>query len=297
MIHTANSTQNSVKNFTILGGDMRQIYLASELNKDGFEVKVYGFDDKIVKKNGLIPSESLELSCKNSDVVILPLPTTVDKMTINTPLLTDNSKKIKIGENFFKLLQNRQIFCGQFTNFKDSNDSWKTLNVKDYYENEEFALSNAVPTAEAALAIGILESKITIKNSNCLVAGFGKVGEAMALSLKNNGANVTIFSRTKSKCARIKMLGYDYLEMKHSQNLTKFDIIYNSVPHIIFDDSTLKNCRNDALIIDLASKPGGVDFEAAKSLGIKTIHALALPGKYSPKTAANITKQIILGML
>lgn len=276
---------------------MRQIYLAKELIDDGFNVKIYGLGRDSASKIGQNDCESFEEACSKSNNIILPLPTTIDKKTINTPLLDKNSKKINIDESFFELLKDKQIFCGQFKNFKNSNPGWESLNVKDYYESEDFAVLNAIPTAEAALAIGILESKITLRNSSCLVAGFGRVGKSMALILKNVGANVTVLSHTKSKSARIKTLGYEYILLEKNMNLNKFDIIYNTAPALILGHEILKSCKEDALIIDLASKPGGVDFESAKNLGLKAIHALALPGKYSPKSAANIIKQIILGML
>ena len=40
-----------------------------------------------------------------------------------------------------------------------------------------------------------------------------------------------------------------------------------------------------------------VDFEAAKRLGIDAFRALALPGKYAPKTAAEIIKSVVLDIL
>ncbi len=43
--------------------------------------------------------------------------------------------------------------------------------------------------------------------------------------------------------------------------------------------------KKSALCIDLASKPGGVDFGAAEDLGIQTIWALGLPGKVAPESA------------
>ena len=49
----------------------------------------------------------------------------------------------------------------------------------------------------------------------------------------------------------------------------------------------------DTLIIDLASKPGGVDMDAARDLGVKVIWALGLPGKVAPVTAGNIIKETI----
>jgi dipicolinate synthase subunit A len=73
-----------------------------------------------------------------------------------------------------------------------------------------------------------------------------------------------------------------------------FDIIINTIPAKVIDSSILKRIRNESLIIDLASKPGGVDFKEAETLGKKVIWALGLPGKVAPKTAAEyIFKYII----
>ena len=43
---------------------------------------------------------------------------------------------------------------------------------------------------------------------------------------------------------------------------------------MILDKKRLERVRKDCIIIDLASKPGGVDFDAAKERGIKAILAL-----------------------
>jgi dipicolinate synthase subunit A len=51
------------------------------------------------------------------------------------------------------------------------------------------------------------------------------------------------------------------------------------------------------LVIDLASKPGGVDFEYAQYKGIKTIHALSLPGKVAPVTTAMYMETVIYNII
>ena len=51
------------------------------------------------------------------------------------------------------------------------------------------------------------------------------------------------------------------------------------------------------LIIDLASKPGGVDFDTAAQLGIKVVWALGLPGKIAPITSGEIIADTISGII
>ena len=77
----------------------------------------------------------------------------------------------------------------------------------------------------------------------------------------------------------------------------KFDIIFNTIPALVLNRNELIKIRNDALVIDLASKPGGVDFDAAKELGIRVIWALSLPGRVAPVTAGIIIKDTIINMM
>jgi dipicolinate synthase subunit A len=59
------------------------------------------------------------------------------------------------------------------------------------------------------------------------------------------------------------------------------------------DHSILKYANPDLLIIDLATQPGGTDFEAANALGIKAILAPGLPGKVAPLFAGRILADVI----
>lgn len=52
-----------------------------------------------------------------------------------------------------------------------------------------------------------------------------------------------------------------------------------------------------ALILDLASRPGGTDFAAARELGLRAEHALSLPARCAPETAGALvahTVEVIL---
>jgi hypothetical protein len=59
------------------------------------------------------------------------------------------------------------------------------------------------------------------------------------------------------------------------------------------EEAALNALSGGAVIIDLASLPGGVDKECAEKLGISVIHALALPGKYMPETSAKIIRACV----
>ena len=79
--------------------------------------------------------------------------------------------------------------------------------------------------------------------------------------------------------------------------LKDFDLIFNTVPHQILGEKLLSKLNPKALVIDLASRPGGVDLFSAKALGIQVVWALSLPGKVAPHTAAETMKNTVLNIL
>ncbi|MGE5328343.1 MAG: hypothetical protein ACM3KR_02400 [Deltaproteobacteria bacterium] len=74
------------------------------------------------------------------------------------------------------------------------------------------------------------------------------------------GAKVYVAVRKYSDLAWIEANGYTPIIMSDfSVWLNKFDVIFNTVPHVILDAKELQNIKMNALIVDLASKPGGIN--------------------------------------
>jgi dipicolinate synthase subunit A len=59
----------------------------------------------------------------------------------------------------------------------------------------------------------------------------------------------------------------------------------------------IANIPSRALIIDLASKPGGTDFRFAEKRGIKAMLAPGLPGIVAPRTAGLIIAKTLSELL
>ena len=71
----------------------------------------------------------------------------------------------------------------------------------------------------------------------------------------------------------------------------------NTIPALVLKEKEINCLKKDCLLIDLASSPGGIDIKAAKEKGIKTIWALALPGKVAPLTSAEFIRDTIYNIL
>ena len=281
-----------INSFGVLGGDKRQIALAESIASDGYTVYACGFDQ--VEFTGDVKKTELEEIVSKCENIILPLPVTHDGIHLNT-VYSEN--KIALNDSFAELMRNKQVFGGMMGKLYQTSEIWDSIDTYDYYTEEEFAVRNAVPTAEGAIEIAMHEYSGTINRSKCLVVGFGRIGEILSWMLRGIGASVTVSARKQSDIAWIESYGYSSVLTENIWEKEQYDIIFNTAPAMIFNRRLLSKIRSNPLIIDLSALPGGVDFEAAVKFDIKTIHALSLPGKVAPKTAGEIIKNTIYNMM
>lgn len=278
--------------FGVIGGDKRQIALAESIAADGYSVYAYGFDNvESIKGVKAVELNDIALVCDN---IVLPLPVTSDGRHLNAPYCT---KKIILDDCFAELMKNKQVFGGMMGRLYQTSDIWDEIDAFDYFTREELAVRNAVPTAEGAIEIGMKEYPGTINGSKCLVVGYGRIGKMLSWMLRGIGAKVTVSARNQIDLAWIESLGYQGIHTTEICNEAQYDIIYNTAPALIFTRKLLSKISSDTLLIDLASSPGGVDYEAAEKLEIKVIKALSLPGKVAPKAAGEIIKNTIYNII
>ena len=166
-------------------------------------------------------------------------------------------------------------------------------NIYDYTKDELFALENAYLTAEGAIALTVSSSKQSLKNSEVLITGYGRIGKALHQYLLPFTKNITVCARSGEALTLAKISGADTITFADLVNSKRFDYIFNAVPHPVFNEKELKSISNDCLLMDLASFPGGVDRHFAKFLGVNLQIAGGLPAKYSPKAAGEIVAKTV----
>lgn len=278
---------------SVIGGDLRQLTLAKLLKAEGYHVFLYGFDKDIQLET--LECETDKDLVLSADIVILPVPVTFDGNTINSPY----AKEPMIIDDFLNEINpSALVFGGQIQpNFQKALED-NHIAYRDYLKREELSIKNAVPTAEGAIEIAIAETPITIHGSKSLVLGYGKIGKILSKDLYAMGAQTYVEARKYADLAMIEGHGYEPLPLYSlKDHIHEFDIIFNTIPALILDDEILTNVKKDALIIDLASKPGGIDFNAAKAYGLKVIWALSLPGKIAPVSSGAIIKDTIMNII
>jgi len=285
------------KSLLFVGGDLRQIRAINEISKKGFEVSVLGFDTE--KKADFCESVTFlhDFSEINDvyDAVVLPLPYSVDGKNINAPFCRFD---ISVTEVFDSISSKNIILAGRCDpKLKAIAENHRVMLV-DYLCREELAMLNAIPTAEGAIQIAMEETAHTIHSSECLVIGNGRIGKILSKMLHGIGAQVTVAARKKGDLAYGYAMGVKTVPIAElSRIIDSVDVIFNTAPSLILDFDLLARMNRNTLIIDLASKPGGVDFDEARRRGIKVIWALSLPGKVAADTAGDIICSTILNII
>lgn len=270
-------------NISVIGGDKRNQIL----------VKLFEDEKYFVYKSmlGLEKENTISECIFSSDVLVTGIPFSKDQKLLNTPL---SEEKLTI-KNFIKQVKGKKIFCGNIADKYKEKLEKNENNVIDLMKVNDLAVKNAIPTAEGIINLIINNTDFTIDASNILIIGFGRVGERSAFVLKKLGANVFCMDTDKDKLANIASSGYNVIEKISEEQ--SYDVVINTVPKLVIGDKELKCLNTKTLIIDVASNPGGVDYEYAKKNGYRVIHELGIPGKIAPETAAKYIKQTIINKL
>ena len=285
----------SNRKIAVLGGDMRQISMADALAESGRQVMLYGIDPSFAHHppGRLIWADSPEEASRGAHTVILPLPCTVDHQHIHCPL---GGADLSVDRLFACLEGCSLLLGGRLDEGIAARAKAMAIPALDYARSEEFAVRNALPTAEGALEIALNELPITIRSARFLVVGYGRVGEALAGILHALGASVSVCARRVEVRAKIQSAGMTALSPEEMAGRA-FDGVFNTVPQPIIGERALSCWPQDILLVELASLPGGFDQTAVEKLGMHVIYAPGLPGKTAPVSAGKILAACVESLL
>ena len=278
--------------YLVLGGDLRNIKLAGMLADDGNRVYSFGQDrsDEILDDGRIEKCTSLKTAMEKAQVIIGPVPFSSNEDFINAPFAHD---KIMI-DDLMKTNKGKIFISGSIKDDLKKKLDEKYMEVIDIMKRDDLAILNTIATAEGTIEVAIKNTDKILQGSRVLILGFGRVGKIVANKFSKMSALVTCAARKVSDLAWIKAYGYNSLNINDMlYDLKEFDIIINTVPQTILRERELKHIDAEALLIDLASSPGGIDGKMAKSMGLNFIWALALPGRIAPSSSAKFIKDTV----
>ena len=279
--------------FAVLGGDRRSALLAEQLLRDGHRVRSFALEKAALPKE--VPRDScLQAAVYGADCVILPVPAEAGGV-LNAPL----SDAALPMEELIGALWPGQLLCGG----KFSDESCRAalrgkLRVEDLLRRPDFPVGNAALTAEGALGLLISNGDRALFQSRVLVTGFGRIARLLLPRLLALGAAVTVAARSAVDRAMVRALGGAGLDFSQLEAVIgDFDFIVNTVPARVLSDAALCCVSPGALLLELASPPGGFDRTLAENIGLQVLAAPGLPGKCAPYAAARLMKEAVYAAL
>ena len=273
---------------------MRLVKLAQILEKENNQIYILGLEKakELENSSNMRICRNLEQVLENAEIVISSIPFTRDGITINMPL-SDN--KIKINE-FMNLMKDKTLIAGTIPN--NIYEKYKGVEIIDIMKNEKLAILNTIATAEGAIKEIIENTQVNVHGSKIMILGFGRVGKTLAKKLDGLSAKITVVSKEEEELAWAEVYGYTNVQLNKIEDVIKdYDVIVNTIPHIILQGDIIQKINKDTLLLDLASGEGGINKEEAQENKINLIKALGIPGKISPITTAKILKETIYEIL
>ena len=275
--------------FAVIGGDRRSAWLCALLEGDGHRVYTYALEKAELPKE--VPKAGCLQGCVyGADWVILPTPAERGGV-LNAPY---SSEQLRL-EEIISALWPGQVLCGGKLSQSTAVGAVRAgLQVVDLMQRRDFAVGNAAVTAEVAAELMMKSGERCLWGSRVLVTGWGRMAKILALRLYALGALVTVAARKDGDRAMARALGLDSCDFDGIyEQAEEFDFVANTVPARVLEDDLLALLRPDAVLLELASPPGGFDAEQARSLGLPVLAAPGLPGVYAPYTAAELMRETI----
>lgn len=268
----------------VVGGDKRTAYMIPFFREKGYRVigyKVYRNNDMEIKADGY--ADSLKQAVESASVVVGGIP--IEKKGILS--LRELSRHIR---------KHHKIFGGVIPDAFRQECSERGIDCYDFMKDESIAIFNAVATAEGAILEAMLHKQTNIHHSRTLVLGYGRCGKVLCDKLKGLSAMVSVCGNSAPELAMAEALGIDVLPLKKlGEKIGEFEYIYNTIPAIVLGEEILEKVDDDALIIDIASGRGGLDYKEAEEK-VNALHCLGLPGKYAAKVSAQKLSEYVMSL-
>ena len=253
------------KQFAVVGTDARQASAGRALARAGYKV---GGVQQLAQ----------------ADCILLPLPLEDAKLPLEQLLRAAKPGALALG--------------GKVTAQADGIARAAGVELVDYFARPELTVYNAIPTAEGCIGILLARRSRTLWGAAVLVLGFGPVGRALAVRLAALGAQVTVAARRPVQRAQAEDLGLRAVPLAALATAADAcDTVVNTIPAPVLTAAVLAALPKGSLIVDLASKPGGTDFAAARQLGHTALHALSLPAVCAPETAGEAVARTVQTIL
>ncbi len=260
------------KTVGIIGGDLRQKYLADALQMP----IVFYANESIQDGDEVIKCHNLNVLFLESEIIFVPIPFSRDQKNIFARYFFE---EISIDAFLSHITKAHLIIGGPFSLTETRRIKELGAKLIDITALETFKLMNAIPTAEGVLSELVIKLNGTIHNSHALVLGYGYCGKRIAQSIKCLGGSVDIYTENNLEKRAVASDGYKCVEI---DPLKKYDYTINTIPKVVISQEEV---NSKMLFIDIT--------EAYSWEGDQFIKMRGIPGRFSPRTAGVIISELL----
>src|SRR5215212_5197259 len=266
----------------MLGGDKREQEIARRAAATGAEVRAHGFpwpENGIPSVKHLSdPGEVL----RGARFALFPIPGISASGALFAPAAP--APIVPDRAMLSAMAPRAHIILGWADKNLKAHAEALSIELHEYEWDRSLMLQRTPAIIEGLLKIVIENTAITIHNANACVVGQGTIGAVLARYLVALGAHTHVAARNPEQRSAAYVAGATPHTLDELPELApRLDFIFSTVPTPVVGEDVLGRLPKSALIIDLAAPPGGVDFDAAKRLGLKAIWGRGL-GSRAPVT-------------
>ncbi len=256
---------------TIIGGDERAMWLHRLLIERGESARL------------ICRQENDPAALQGADVVVLPYPYAVRDGQI--PCLCGQG--IDAAELLRAIPTSALLIAGDGAEPYLADAMAERPRLCALHTDEAFLCENAEISAEGAVCYAMRAMDGLLRGTACVVTGYGRFGKELAWRLHALGATVTVVARKEDARKAAQRLGMLACAPDRLRDvLPCAQAVFNTVPAPMLGVKELRLLPADALLFELASKPYGIDPDAARGLALHTLVIGGIPARYAPRSAA-----------
>lgn len=162
----------------------------------------------------------------------------------------------------------------------------KAEHTLDPSQDEAFLRANARLTAEGAICRAMGRQGRALLGDTVLITGFGRIAQELAVRLVALGAFVIVCARNETQMRLAHEMGAHPVPLRQAASACRqASVIFSTVPAHVLGKRELDRISPDAVVIELASPPYGMNLELARHMGVNVMLESGVPGRYAPMNA------------
>lgn len=278
----------------VLGGDTREAYIAGQLRERGYEVALYGVTPGSQESASITPAASAQEAVRGACWVVCPspglgdgdvvyAPTSPEPIVLDAALMSSSSASAG------------GMVMGRATPGVRAAAETLRIPIFEMKDDRMLAASNARSVAEALVAILVEKTVRILPEHRILVIGYGATGAALSRALLGLSCEVGVVARREESLAEAAAIGARSVPFSDRVvAMAEADIVVNTVPSVDAVPPEAYSALQRAVVVDIASPPGGADHEAASAAGVNLTWARGLAGGRAPHSAGDAQLAFIL---